>query len=410
MGLETKGVWMRVAIVTESFLPTLNGVTNSVLRVCDYLRSEGHDVMVIAPQVAGSDTAEVHNEVPEGVSVHRVPSVAYREFPVGLPHPMVSALLHKFRPDVLHAASPFLLGYQALLAAKKLGIASVAIFQTDVAGYANRNALGATERFAWWVVSRIHNTADLTLVPSQTSRDQLEKCGVDAIAHWARGVDVEGFHPAHKSDPDVVRLKESFSPQQEVVIGYVGRLAPEKNVERLAALKGLKGVHVVVVGDGPSADSVKTALRGVPHTMTGALRGEELHKIYGAFDLFVHTGEEETFGQTLQEAHASGLPVIAPAIGGPLDLIDHGRDGLLYRSGDDAGMRAAVELLVRDAALRARMGEAGRRKVLGRDWGSLCSELVGYYRQVSATPPRVLTPEKAASRAVKLPGKVTQVA
>ena len=401
---------MRVAIVTESFLPTLNGVTNSVLRVCDYLISHGHDVMVIAPQVSRSDLAHPPAEVPAGVVVHRVPSVAYREFPVGLPHPMVSALLQQFRPDILHAASPFLLGYQALLAAKKLGIASVAIFQTDVAGYAKRNALGATERFAWWVVSRIHNTADLTLVPSRTSSEQLEKCGVDNIAHWGRGVDVEGFHPAHKSDPMVTRWKQSFAPRGEVVVGYVGRLAPEKNVERLAALRGLAHTHVVVVGDGPSNDSVESALRGIPHTMTGALRGADLQKVYGTFDVFVHTGEEETFGQTLQEAHASGLPVIAPAIGGPLDLIDHGRDGLLYPAGDDAGARAAVDRLVSAPELRARMGEAGRRKVLGRDWGALCGQLLDYYQQVRSDTARVESLDSARQRAGKLPRKVTRVA
>lgn len=401
---------MRVAIVTESFLPTLNGVTNSVLRVCDYLVSHGHDVMVIAPQVSRSDLAHSPAEVPGGVVVHRVPSVAYREFPVGLPHPMVSALLQQFRPDILHAASPFLLGYQALLAAKKLGIASVAIFQTDVAGYAKRNALGATERFAWWVVSRIHNTADLTLVPSRTSSEQLEKCGVDNIAHWGRGVDVEGFHPAHKSDPAVTRWKQSFAPLGEVVVGYVGRLAPEKNVERLAALRGLAHTHVVVVGDGPSNDSVESVLRGIPHTMTGALRGADLQKVYGTFDVFVHTGEEETFGQTLQEAHASGLPVIAPAIGGPLDLIDHERDGLLYPAGDDAGVRAAVDRLVSAPELRAQMGEAGRRKVLGRDWGALCGQLVDYYHEVRAEAAQVVSLDSATQRAGKLPRKVTRVA
>lgn len=401
---------MRIAIVTESFLPMLNGVTNSVLKVSEYLVQQGHRVMIIAPHVADSRSSGHQREIPDGVVVHRVPSVAYREFPVGLPHPMVSALLQQFRPDVLHAASPFLLGYQALLAAKKLGIASVAIFQTDVAGYAKRHALGATERFAWWVVSRIHNTADLTLVPSHTSRQQLAQCGVEKIAHWARGVDVEGFHPAHKSDPAVARWKQSFSPQGEVVVGYVGRLAPEKNVERLAALKGLPHTHIVVVGDGPSAANVKSALRGVPHTMTGALRGSDLQKVYGTFDVFVHTGEEETFGQTLQEAHASGLAVIAPAVGGPLDLVDHGRDGLLYPAGDDGAVRAAVEALVGDSALRARMGEAGRRRVLGRDWGALCAELVGHYHRVRADAARTVSLANARQQSGKVPRKVSRVA
>ena len=369
---------MRVAIVTESFLPTLNGVTTSVLRVSEHLIERGHEVMVIAPQVLAKNTTPL----PRGLTVHRVPSVAYREFPVGLPHPTVNALLEDFRPDVLHAASPFLLGYQALLSSKRLRIPSVAIFQTDVAGYAKRNALGATERFAWWVISKIHNTADLTLVPSTTSERQLEDCGVTSLARWGRGVDIRGFHPDHRLDPQTIALRASIAQPDDVVVGYVGRLAPEKNVERLRVLEGLCGLHVVVVGDGPSMPEVKKALQNIPHTLTGALRGRALQRIYGTFDAFVHTGEEETFGQTLQEAHASGLPVIAPAVGGPLDLIDHGVDGLLFGAGDDDGLRQAVQTLRDEPERRAQMGEAGRRRVLGRDWESLCEQLVGHYHRV----------------------------
>ena len=373
---------MRIAIVTESFLPTLNGVTTSVLRVSEYLAARHHEVMIIAPQVPGASD----NELPAGVTVHRVPSLAYRQFPVGLPHPMVQTLLGEFRPDVLHAASPFLLGYQALLAAKKLEIPSVAIFQTDVAGYAKRNQLGSAEKFAWWVVSKIHNTADLTLVPSETSRTQLEECGVTSLAHWARGVDLAGFHPDHRNAAETQSFRRRVASRGELIVGYVGRLAPEKNVERLAAVRGIENMHVVVVGDGPSQQSVKTALSGIPHTLTGALRGTALHRIYGAFDVFVHTGEEETFGQTLQEAHASGLPVVAPAIGGPLDLVAHGKDGLLYAAGDDRALADAVTTLRDYPALRAQMGEAGRRKVLSRDWSMVCAELVGHYRSVCEQP------------------------
>lgn len=367
---------MRVAIVTESFLPTLNGVTTSVLRVSEHLVARGHEVMVIAPQVSGT------TETPTGVTVHRVPSFAYREFPVGLPHPMVSSLLEQFRPDVLHAASPFLLGYQALLAARRLSIPSVAIFQTDVAGYAKRNSLGAAENFAWWVVTQIHNAADLTLVPSKTSLQQLRECGVSTLAPWGRGVDLRGFHPDHRFDPETVAFRRRIAKATDTVIGYVGRLAPEKSVERLKVLRGVKGMHVVVVGDGPSEGTVKKALAGIPHTMTGALRGEALQRAYASFDVFVHTGEEETFGQTLQEAHASGLPVIAPAVGGPLDLIDDGVDGLLYTAGRDDELLDAVVTLQGNQPLRIRMGEAGRRKVLARDWSTVCDDLVGRYHQV----------------------------
>jgi phosphatidylinositol alpha 1,6-mannosyltransferase len=124
---------------------------------------------------------------------------------------------------------------------------------------------------------------------------------------------------------------------------------------------------------------VKRQLAGMPVTWLGALTGGDLAAAYASFDVFLHTGTEETFGQTIQEAHASGLPVVAPRAGGPIDLVRHGENGYLFEPGDDAQLSAYVEALHLDGALRSRMGEAGRRNVLGRSWQSVCDELVGYY-------------------------------
>ena len=130
--------------------------------------------------------------------------------------------------------------------------------------------------------------------------------------------------------------------------------------------------------------SVTRALEGMPVTYLGELRGEDLSAAYASFDVFVHTGTEETFGQTLQEAHASGLAVVAPRAGGPIDLIEDQVDGALYDPTADGALEAAVRPLVADAELRARWGEAGRRKVIGRTWGRLCDELLGHYDEVIA--------------------------
>jgi phosphatidylinositol alpha 1,6-mannosyltransferase len=373
---------MRVAVVSESFLPTVNGVTNSVKKVLDYLADQGHEAMVIVPS-AGAPREYA------GFPVHEVPSLAYRQFPMGLPHPLVQKVIADFRPDVLHAASPFLLGAQAISAAGRLGIPSVAIFQTDVAGYARRNRLGAATRFAWRMVRWIHSGADLTLVPSSASMADLAAAGLERLARWGRGVDLTTYHPRNRLDPDVRRLRKRLSPHGETVVGYVGRIAPEKQVERMAALRGLPGVRLAIVGDGPSLPSAKRAMEGMPVTWLGKLTGAELAAAYASFDIFLHTGTEETFGQTVQEAHASGIPVVAPRAGGPIDLVDHGVNGYLFDPQDDTQLRAYVEALVIDEPLRARMGEAGRRAVLGRSWDAVCSELVGYYEAVIAN--RVLT-------------------
>jgi phosphatidylinositol alpha 1,6-mannosyltransferase len=369
---------MRVAIVSESFLPTVNGVTNSVCKVLDHLADNGHEAIVIAP-AAGSPSHY------RGFPVHQVPAFAYRQFPVGIPNPLVARLIARFEPDVLHAASPFLLGAQGIAAAKRLGIPSVAVFQTDVAGYAKRNRLGSTSKLAWRLVKWVHDGADLTLVPSRASLADLERAGVERLQLWGRGVDLQRYHPNNRMRPGAAALHSLLSSAgRDVVVGYVGRIAPEKGLDRLAALRGMPGMHLAVVGDGPSDARIRQLTRGMPATFLGRLSGEQLADAYASFDVFVHTGTEETFGQTLQEAHASGLPVIAPAAGGPIDLIDHGGNGLLFDPDDVSDFRAKVGVLTGDEAMRLRMGEAGRRAVLGRSWQSVCDELLGVYRLVGA--------------------------
>lgn len=366
---------MRVAVVSESFLPTVNGVTTSVLRVLDHLAEHGHEAIVICPEAGAPEEYA-------GFRIHQVPSIAYRQFPVGLPSPQVQRILSRFEPDVLHAASPFFLGAQAIAAANRVGVPSVAVYQTDVAGFARRNGLGMTAAIAWKYVRWVHEGADVTLVPSSASEYDLREAGVRRLARWGRGVDLERYHPNNRRLPAAVALRERLSPDGEIVVGYVGRVAPEKQVERLRVLAGLPGVSVAIVGDGPAREVVERELHGVPTTWLGRLGGAELGAAYAAFDVFVHTGTEETFGQTVQEAHASGLPVIAPRAGGPIDLVEHGVDGLLFPPSADRALRAAVAMLAADAPLRLRMGEAGRRRVLGRGWDVLCSELIGHYERV----------------------------
>ncbi len=375
---------VRVAVVSESFLPTTNGVTNSVRKVLEYLQANGHDAIVIVPAAGAPSTYA-------GFAVHEVPAVAYRQFPVGLPSPLVERLIARFRPDVIHAASPFLLGAQAIAAGRRLSIPSVAIFQTDVAGYARRNRLGAATRFAWRVVKWIHEGASLTLVPSSASMNDLQAAGVNRLARWGRGVDLDLYHPRNRADAETAELRHTLAPRGETIVGYVGRLAPEKQVERMRALRGLPGVRIAIVGDGPSAPAVRRELRGMPVSYLGVLTGPALARAYASFDIFLHTGTEETFGQTVQEAHASGLPVIAPRAGGPIDLVNHGVNGLLFRPDDDLELRAHVATLVTDSTLRSRMGEAGRRAVLGKSWDGVCGELVGHYEAVVGERTSVLS-------------------
>lgn len=372
---------VRIAIVTESFLPSLNGVTTSVCRVLDRIRALGHEAMVLAPSPAPTSY--------RGFPVRAVTSVPFRQFQVGLPTAEIAAVLREVDPDVVHVASPFFLGAGALAAARDLAIPSVAIYQTDMAGYvmqhggpAGRPAAKATWRYLRWV----HSLADLTLAPSTSALDDLHRNGVERTALWGRGVDTALHHPGWRDDAGCRSLRRSLAPRGETVIGYVGRLAPEKEVDRLAALTDLPQTRLVVVGDGPARRDLEAALPSA--VFLGRREGDDLARAYAALDVFVHTGTRETFGQTLQEAAATSLPVVAPRRGGPIDLIEHGVTGLLFDPDDAGDLRRHVETLTSadDAwQRRALMGEAARHAVAGRSWAALADQLVGHYGTVVAT-------------------------
>ncbi len=371
---------MRIAIVTESFLPVVNGVTNSVLRVVEHLTAGGHAVLVIAP---GTDGPTSH----AGAPVVRVPAVdlpVVSSMPVGVPSRRVLTALRGFAPDVVHLAAPFVVGYRGLVAARRLGVPTVAVFQTDVAGFAASYGLGLTARAAWRWTCRLHGQADRTLSPSSWSTAALRARGVPRVHQWARGVDTDRFTPARR-DRD---LRARLAPGGELLVGYVGRLAPEKEVERLAAVHDLPGTRLVVVGGGPSEERLRAALPGA--AFLGFRGGDDLARLYASLDVFVHTGRSETFCQAVQEALASGLPVVAPDAGGPRDLVQPGRTGYLVpppgavpAAEADAQLRAAVRALT-DPELRARFGAAARRSVEHRTWSRVCDELLGHYAEVIA--------------------------
>ncbi|MCO8278014.1 glycosyltransferase family 1 protein [Actinoplanes sp. TRM 88003] len=364
---------MRVALVTESFLPDVNGVANSVVRTADHLLRRGHEPMVIAPQPppAVRDTP-VHVPYPV-VRVASLPMPGYPQIRLGLPTPTLTGALRAFGADLVHLASPFVLGAWGMLAARTLRLPTVAVYQTDVAAYARAYKVGMTEGAAWKWIKTVHNLASRTLVPSSESAFALNAHGVERVHLWRRGVDDELFHPGRRRD----EVRQSLAPNGELVVGFVGRLAVEKQIDLLADVSRLPGVRLVIVGDGPAAPQLHKALPAA--TFLGVRRGEELAELYASFDIFAHTGPYETFGQAVQEAMASGLPVVAPRAGGPVDLVDHERTGYLVPPFVAEGFTSAVRDLVADPARRAAFGAAGRQAIEGRSWSAVGEELLVHY-------------------------------
>jgi phosphatidylinositol alpha 1,6-mannosyltransferase len=376
--------------VAETFTPAVNGVVNSVLQVADRLAARGHDPVVIAP--SGESYLSAGGKE---IEVVRVPSVAmpgYRGISIARPSVNLAPVLKDVAPDVVHLASPVVLGWSAVQAAAELDIPSVAVFQTNLTAFASRYGLGLSVPLLWSRLRRLHNMADLTLAPSSATAYQLRRHGIGPLAMWTRGVDRELFNPKWRDEA----WRTSIAGDR-LLVGFVGRLAAEKRVEMLEPLAHMSGAHLAIVGDGPRRRSLERHMPSA--TFTGQLIGVDLGRAMASLDLLVHPGADETFCQVIQEALCAGVPVVAAASGGPLDLVRHGENGWLWAGEDEELLAAQVAAIRDDPAELDCVRQRTRVSVSGRTWTRVTDQLLGHYRRVIASRRGLLVAGSPASRA-----------
>ena len=372
---------LRIAIVTESFLPQINGVTNSVLRILEHLAAEGHEALVIAPEsIDGPDTYA-------GFRVKRVPSIEVKGLlPVAFPQRMIEPLIDGFSPDVIHLSSPIFLGNFAAKIAQRLEIPSLSVYQTDVAGFARHYGLSVAHSGLKKWVAKIHSQTTRTLAPSRWSCLDLEKSGVKNVHLWQRGVDAIKYAPAKRDE--ILRTNLLGENRDRKIVGYVGRLANEKRVDDLAVLDRRSDIQLVIIGDGPVRAKLERALPNA--VFVGYQSGEQLARYYASLDIFVHTGKHETFCQSIQEALASGVPVIAPNTGGPTDLVNHGRTGYLIDTANSLALSKSVTEILNNPDHHF-MRIRARESVIDRTWNLVNRQLIDHYQELISH--RVLTIE-----------------
>lgn len=367
---------MRVAIVTESFLPNINGVTNSVLRTIEQLSKSGDQVLVIAPAAANTPTTYAGHPV-KSVPVINTQNFLPTGMPMGLPQKRIKHLLDGFTPDVIHLASPFALGSYANKVAKQLNIPSVSIYQTDLGGFAKQYGFGIAQNSLQKILYKIHSQTDRTLAPSTASCLDLHLAGVPEVYLWRRGIDTQLFNPNKRNQS--LRKEWKKGEQAKMIVGFVGRLAQEKRIGDLQTLQNNPNIQLVIVGDGPHRNKLEQQL---PHAIfLGLKTGEELAQIYASFDLFIHPGPNETFCQAVQEALSSGIPAIVPLTGGPADLIAHGRTGYVIDIADPIKLNKTVNLH-HERSDRKQMRIAARDSVSMRTWTRINNELKEHYEVV----------------------------
>ena len=370
---------MRIAYVTETWLPSVNGVVTRLVATVAELARAGHQVLVVAPTVSGAaDRAS-----PAGATVRHVPSVGlpfiYGGQPWGLPLPRVVRLLDEFRPEIVHAVCPVLLGWAGVLHAQRRRLPLVCSYHTHVARYAHYYRLGFAERPVWAIVRRAHRSAHVNLAASEASRDELQAQGVRDVGVWPGGVDLGLFHPKHASASMRRRLTGGH-PERRLCL-YVGRLAAEKGVDRLRPLAS-GNRHLALVGDGPARADLERMFAGAQATIPGPLAGRELAAAYASADVFVFPSTTDTLGLVLLEAMASGLPVVAARTPAAADLIGRAPAGSLFEPDDAAGMIAAVQRWLDAPAPRPQLADAARRQVI--TWRLATDELLAAYGRAMA--------------------------
>ncbi len=364
---------MRIAFVTETWLPSTDGVVTRITSTVRELRAAGHEVLVVAPSPA--------EEGFEGAKVKSVPTVGfswiYGGKRWGLPLPRVGRHLRDFQPDVVHVVNPVLLGIAAVLSAGRAGFPLVASYHTNVARYATYYRLGWLAPIIWWLLRRLHGRAAVNLATSTSTCDELRAQGIDRVQLWPRGVDLDLFEPRPPAPADHSRPPVAL---------YVGRLAAEKGLHLLESLAvAERGVRLVMVGDGPARAELAARF---PVTFTGLLHGADLAAAYRSADVFVFPSTTETLGLVMLEALASGLPVIAVDSPASREILGECSAGRLFTAEVADGLPSLV-YQVREDNSSGYLSDLARREAEKWSWPAATEVLLKCYREVIAGKPAV---------------------
>lgn len=367
---------MRVAVVTESWWPSTDGVVTWVSAMARELKRMGHTVLIIAPRGGGNNF--------EGIAVKDVPNFSiffvYGGKPWGIPLPRVSTFLKEFHPDVVHVVNPAFLGIAGVYASIRLHIPLVESYHTDIAKYASIYHFGFAKPVIWRILRIMHNRAAVNLAVSEGVKEELEAHHFQRVQVWKRGVDLTLFHPARKS-PQMRSLLTDGHPERVLAL-YVGRIAREKGLYRLRGIFALNpSVHLTLVGEGPALAEVQQIFQHTPTTFVGKLLEIDLAEAYASADLFVFPSTTETLGLVLLEAMASGLPVVAADSRPTHELIDPSEAGLLFPADNPEQIGQLVKILVEgEIPLHIRSARA-RTEAEKWGWDRSTADLMPFYYQ-----------------------------
>ena len=370
---------MRIAMVTETFLPKIDGIVTMICETVACLRAAGDEVLLFAPSGGPEDL--------HGARIIGLPSAPFPFYPelrIAPPRSSMRREIEAFRPDVIHLFEPSLLGIGGIYYAQVLHIPLVISYHTNLPAYLRYYKLGFLQSATWKLMRIRHGRADLNLCTSTPMMEELAEHNIDRLALWERAVDADRFHPSRRSAEMRSTLTQG-EPEKPLLL-FVGRLCAEKNIGHLrAVLQAMPGLRLAIVGDGPMRQELEKQFRGTPTYFAGYLRGEALASAFASSDLFVMPSETETLGLVLLEAMAAGCPVVACRAGGIPDAIEDGITGFLYQPGEP-GLVETVRRVLADAPGRASVQARARAEVERHGWQAATDLLRRQYQQAIDDP------------------------
>lgn len=362
---------MRIAYVAETWLPSTDGIITRLTATVRELVRAGHQVLVIAPRGPAADGSDVR--LP-GATVLTVPTVGagwlYGGQRWGVPSQRVSRFLREFRPDVVHVANPACLGIAGVLAATRQRLPLVASYHTDLTQHVPHYRLGWLVPVIWWLLRTLHGRASVNLATSHAAIENLRAHGIPEVRLWPQGVDLKLFGPPHRPRPAAARRPVAL---------YVGRLAGEKGLHRLAPLADpASGFDLVLIGDGPQRPELMRLFNSDTVRFPGVVQGAALADAYRAADVFVFPSTTETLGLVLLEALAVGLPIVAAVSPASSEVLADCPLARLYPPDEPAQLLTLARELVTSPPDDGAATEA-RRKAEHWSWQGATGTLLGYY-------------------------------
>jgi glycosyltransferase involved in cell wall biosynthesis len=366
---------MRIVYFTETFLPKIDGVVTRLTRTLDYLGELGHEALVFAP----------HNPPSEykGHRVVNVPALSFKpwypELFLGLPRPRLGRELDRFAPDMVHVVNPVVLGLWGTAIAKQRNLPLLASYHTDIVQYAVHLKLSLLQGFTKNVLRDIHNQAHVNLCTSQPMVNSAKGLGIKRVRLWPKAVDTLRYHPKNFSKEMRIRLTNG-QPELPLML-YVGRLSNEKRLDWLyAPITQLSNMRLAFIGSGPAEAQLRERFKNTNTTFMGYMSGQELAEAYASADVFAFPSDTETLGFVAMEAMASGVPAVGARAGGIPDVIEHGKNGLMFTPGDLGDLTGQLKTLLFNPELRKRFSLQARKDMEKWSWKAATEKLIDYYQ------------------------------